>query len=357
MLSRTNIISIIAGTALFFGAATPSPADAPIPERYAATFSIVAYDPDTGEWGVAVASRVLAAGYDVSWAKAGVGAIATQAMVNIGYGTDGLVLLEEGLSAEETLEKLLAEDEGREDRQVAIIDADGNVVAFTGTSTLDWSGHKIGEHYSVQGNILVGEEVLTAMAEAYEGTDGPLARRLVNALIAGDEAGGDSRGKQSSGILVVREKGGYQGKFDRMVDIRVDDHEEPVRELARIYDLWEPTYVVARYFDSGGAKEMEYALGIMERIVEEKPDDAEAHNSLAWELASRKLYPERALEIALRANELAPEDANIMDTLAEAHYAAGDYASAIVWEEKALSFDPDNQFFIEQLEKFREAGE
>ncbi|MCP4229961.1 MAG: DUF1028 domain-containing protein [bacterium] len=357
MTSRTIIRLVIAGAVLLGCTAAASPDGTTDSERYAATFSIVAYDPETEEWGIAVASRVLAAGYDVSWAKAGVGAIATQAMVNIGYGTDGLILLEEGLSAEETLTKLLAEDEGREKRQVAIIDAAGNVIAFTGDSTLDWSGHKTGEYYSVQGNILVGEEVLTEMAKAYEESEGPLARRLVNALIAGDEAGGDSRGKQSSGILVVRDKGGYQGKFDRLVDIRVDDHDEPVWELARIYDLWEPTYVVARYFDSGGEKEMEYALGTMERMLAEKPDDPEAHNALAWEMASRKLYPERALEIAIRANELAPDDPNIMDTLAEAYWAAGDYTSAVDWEKKALEMDPDNDFFNEQLKKFEEAGE
>lgn len=317
-----------------------------------ATFSIVAYDPGTEEWGVAVASRVLAVGYIVPWAEAGVGAVATQALADVDYGVEGLKLLEAGYSAEEVLQTLLEKDEGRDERQVAIVDGEGNVFAFTGESTLEWSGHIMGEYFSVQGNILVGEEVLEEMAKAFQDSSGPLGRRLIEALKAGDDAGGDSRGKQSAAILVVKEGGGYQGKFDRLVNIRVDDHSEPVRELERIYHLWEYNFMVERYLDSGLAGDHENVLMLVERILQEKVDDAEVHNALAWALATREVFPEEALEIAKRAHSLAPDDPNIMDTLAEAYYASGDYRSAIVWEEKALEMDPDNEFFKEQLEKF-----
>ncbi len=161
----------------------------------AGTFSIVAYDADAGEWGVAVASKVLAVGYIVPWAKAGVGAVATQSYANLDYGVEGLELLAQGLSAQEVLERLREKDAEAGRRQVAIVDAAGNVAVFTGEDTLAWSGHVAGDGYSVQGNILVGEEVLTEMERAYVSAEGPLARRLLAALKAGDAAGGDKRGK------------------------------------------------------------------------------------------------------------------------------------------------------------------
>jgi len=322
-----------------------------------ATFSIVAYDSEAGEWGVAVASKVLAAGYIVPWAKAGVGAIATQAYADIGYGIEGLDLLEEGLSADEVLARLREADEGRERRQVAIIDAAGNVAVFTGDETLAWSGHRSGPGYSVQGNILTGEEVPTEMERAYLETEGPLARRLIAALKAGEAAGGDSRGKESAAVLVVRDRGGYQGKTDRLVDIRVDDAPEPVAELERVYGLWENQFLVARYLEFGGERDVAYALPIIDRVLAGNPENPDYFNNFAWYLAATKRAPAKALELALRAYELAPEDANIMDTVAETYYAAGDYEQAIAWEKKALALDPDNEFFAEQLKKFEAARE
>jgi uncharacterized Ntn-hydrolase superfamily protein len=320
-----------------------------------ATFSIVAYDAETGEWGVAVASKVLAVGYIVPWARAGVGAVATQAMVNVSFGPDGVALLEEDYSAEDAVEELLSADEGRGERQLGIVDGTGIPAAFTGAETLEWSGHIIGDHYTVQGNILTGESVLAEMERAYLETDGPLARRLVEALKAGEAAGGDSRGKESAALLVVKEGGGYQGVDDRLVDIRVDDHAEPVAELARIYDMWEVHFVLPIYLDSDGAKEREYVYRIVERAIGDESDDADLHNAMAWELATRKMYPERTVEIALTATELVPEDANIMDTVAEAYYAAGEYEKAIEWEKKALAIEPNSAFFNEQLKKFEKA--
>lgn len=319
------------------------------------TFSIVAYDPEAGEWGVAVASKVLAVGYIVPWAKANVGAIATQALSNVSYGVEGLELLGEGLTAEEVLQKLIEDDSDSEERQVGIVDGEGNSVAFTGDDTLEWSGHITGENYAIQGNILTGEDVLAEMERAYLETEGPLARRLIEALKAGEMAGGDSRGKQSSAILVVKEKGGYQSAFDRLVDIRVDDDEDPITELERIYELWEYRFVLERYLDSEWEVDKEYALSIIERVLEEVVEDADTHNNIAWALATRKLHPEKAIEIALKAHQLSPDDPNIMDTVAESYYADGEYEKAIEWEKRALELDPENDFFKEQLEKFKDA--
>jgi uncharacterized Ntn-hydrolase superfamily protein len=198
------------------------------------TFSIVAYDPNRKEWGVAVASKYLAVGSVVPWAKAGVGAVATQSFVNATYGSKGLELLAQGKTATEAIKVLTEADTGRELRQVGMVDSLGNAATYTGKNCVDWAGGKSGKHYTCQGNLLTGADVVTAMAKTYEESKGPLAWRLFAALEAGEKAGGDTRGKQSAAILVVRDKGGPNGYGDRAVDLRVDDHEEPVRELARI---------------------------------------------------------------------------------------------------------------------------
>ncbi len=205
------------------------------------TFSIVGYDPDTKDLGVAVASKFIAVGAFVPWAKARVGAIATQAYANISYGPRGLELLAKGYSARKVLSILIDDDPLREMRQVGIVDANGEAAAFTGRECFPYAGHIVGNGYSVQGNILTGPEVLEAMAKAFEGTRGELVDRLLAALEAGDRAGGDRRGKQSAAIIVVREGGGYGGYTDKYVDIRVDDHPEPVQELKRIFRIWELT--------------------------------------------------------------------------------------------------------------------
>ena len=207
------------------------------PDQIVATFSIVAFDPETDSLGVAVQSKFLAVGSVVPWARAGVGAVATQAMANYDYGPRGLDLMSKGNSAEQTVEALTSADEDREHRQVGVVDARGRASTFTGSECFDWAGGVTGEHYAAQGNILVGKETVEAMASSYEETDGDLATRLLEALDAGQGAGGDSRGKQSAALLVVREGGGYGGDNDRVVDLRVDDHPEPIRELIRIRDL------------------------------------------------------------------------------------------------------------------------
>jgi len=199
------------------------------------TFSIVAYDPVAKEWGCGVASKVIAVGSIVPWAKTGVGAVATQAQSNRDFGPDGLSLLAKSMSAHEVLAKLKESDPNIEVRQVGVIDAKGSAVAFTGAKCISWAGHKVGKNYACQGNLLAGEAVINEMAKAFEEAKGTLPWKLMAALEAGDKAGGDKRGKQSAAILVVGDKtGGRGGVADRYIDLRVDEHTEPVSELARI---------------------------------------------------------------------------------------------------------------------------
>jgi len=201
------------------------------------TFSIVAYDADAGEWGVATQSKFLAVGAVVPWAQAGAGAVATQSYANTSFGPKGLSLMAAGFGAQETLERLLAEDAGREHRQVGLVDAQGNAATFTGRECYAWAGGLTGKGYAAQGNILIGEATVTAIAATFEKTRGELADRLVEALAAGQAAGGDSRGQQSAAVLVVREKGGYAGFNDRYLDLRVDDHARPIDRLQEILEL------------------------------------------------------------------------------------------------------------------------
>jgi uncharacterized Ntn-hydrolase superfamily protein len=205
--------------------------------RVVATFSIVASDPDTEALGVAVQSKFLAVGAVVPWARAGVGAVATQALANYNYGPRGLELMGRGATARETVEALISSDDEREHRQLGVVDAAGRAATFTGGECFEWAGGITGEHYAAQGNILVGRETVEALARTFEDTRGELAGRLLAALDAGQRAGGDSRGKQSAALLVVREGGGYGGDNDRVVDLRVDDHPEPIRELLRLRGL------------------------------------------------------------------------------------------------------------------------
>lgn len=201
------------------------------------TLSIVGYDPQEKEWGIAVQSKFLGVGAVVPWAKAGVGAVATQSYANTSFGPEGLRLMEEGKSAEEALHAILDKDPGREQRQVGFVDAKGNAATYTGKECYDWAGGVTGPYFAAQGNILVDENTVKAMAESFQKTEGSLAARLLTALQAGQNAGGDSRGQQSAALLVVKDRGGYGGFNDRYIDLRVEDHEEPIKELTRIYQL------------------------------------------------------------------------------------------------------------------------
>jgi uncharacterized Ntn-hydrolase superfamily protein len=209
------------------------------------TYSIVACDLNEGLWGVAVQSKFLAVGSVVPWAEPYVGAVATQAYANPRYGPEGLSLLREGLSAEETVERLTAADDGREHRQLGVVDREGGSASFTGSECHEWAGGRTGAGYAAQGNILVSAETLEGLADTFEATSGhPLAERLLDCLDAAQAAGGDSRGQQSAALLVVQKEGGYAKLSDSVVDLRVDDHERPLGELRRLYGLHQEIYGV-----------------------------------------------------------------------------------------------------------------
>jgi len=207
-----------------------------------ATFSMVARDPATGELGVAVQSRVRGVGSIVPWARAGVGAVATQSYANTAYGPEGLRKLGEGKSAEEVVAGLTGADSEKAVRQLAVLGVGGKPAVFTGSGCLAWAGAKVGEHYAVQGNILAGEAVVEGMAKAFEEGSGTLAERMLAALEAGQKAGGDRRGMQSAALLVVGVGWGYGGQNDRYMDLRVEDHAEPIAELRRLHDLHRKTF-------------------------------------------------------------------------------------------------------------------
>jgi uncharacterized Ntn-hydrolase superfamily protein len=202
------------------------------------TYSIVGCDLQAREWGVAVQSKFLAVGAAVPFAAAEVGAIATQALANVAYGRDGLALLREGQSATDVVAELTRADDGRDDRQLGIVDARGRSATFTGSACIEWAGGLTGDCFAAQGNILVSESTVYALAETFLAAAGsPLAERLLACLGAAQEAGGDRRGQQSAALLVVREGGGYGGRSDRLCDLRVDEHRAPIAELERIYAM------------------------------------------------------------------------------------------------------------------------
>jgi len=284
------------------------------PLQPTSTFSIVAFDPKTGDLGVAVASKFLAVGSVVPYAKAGVGAIATQSFANTTFGPKGLELLRKGLTPSQVLKQLLASDKDREFRQVGIVDAKGRAAAFTGKKCLPWAGHIVGKGFAVQGNILAGEQVVKAMAKAFQETQGELAERLMAALEAGEQAGGDARGKQSAAILVVRKGAGYGGFDDRYIDLRVDDHPEPVKELRRILNIklaWSQVSEASKWRQKGNIKK---AAEILKAAVQRYPDQAVLHYDLACYLAllgereDALKALERALQLDAGLKELAKKD-------------------------------------------------
>jgi uncharacterized Ntn-hydrolase superfamily protein len=246
------------------------------------TFSIVAHDPQEDSWGVAVASKFLAVGAIVPYAKAGIGAIATQSNPNLSYGEQGLRMMAEGSSASETLAELVERDQEQEDRQVGIVDAAGEVATFTGKDCSDWAGGYTGDRYAVQGNLLTDEHTLEAMVDAFENGTGELGDRLYTALLAGEREGGDRRGKQSACLIVVKPRGSYGGFTDRYIDLRVDNHPEPVVELGdllRLHHLFlgrsKPSEKIR--IDSAMVKELQILLtrlGYYDRQINGKWDSA-----------------------------------------------------------------------------------
>jgi uncharacterized Ntn-hydrolase superfamily protein len=250
------------------------------------TFSIVAADVAAGDWGVAVASKFPAVGSVVPWAKAGVGAVATQSWANTAFGPDGLALMESGVAAKQALERLLMGDHGREDRQVGLVDARGRAATFTGTKCMEWAGGIGGEHFVCQGNILTGPEVVESMADSFRRAEGDLVDRLVSALVAGDATGGDRRGRQSAALLVMREGGGYEGRNDRYVDIRVDDHPQAVSELTRVFAVYDREILVRN--DPLLPAEPELVTEIQRRLIA-RGDYAGAENGVLDQLTRQAI--------------------------------------------------------------------
>lgn len=271
-----------------------------------ATFSIVARDPAAGEIGVAVASRFFAVGHVVPWAKAGVGAVATQSFVNTSFGWRGLELLEMGLTPDEIVNVLTRSDKNHEQRQFGIVSADGKSATFTGEECLAWAGGRNGPNYAIQGNILAGEAVVTAMENAFLKTKGTLAERLYAALLAGEKNGGDSRGKQSAALLVVKKNAGYGGYTDRAIDIRVDDHAEPFKELGRLLEYAQMNYSWNQGWTLFTQKKFTAALPHMERTAEMAPANAEVFYDLCV-IRLAASHEEKALQALKKALQLNPK--------------------------------------------------
>ncbi|MEM3566796.1 MAG: DUF1028 domain-containing protein [Candidatus Bathyarchaeia archaeon] len=268
------------------------------------TYSIVAYDFETCELGVAVQSRYFSVGSVVPWAEAGVGAIATQSFVNVSYGPKGLALLKEGFTAEEVVKRLIGEDEGRDYRQLGVVDAKGNATAYTGAKCLEWAGSKTGKGYSVQGNILASGEVVRAMAQAYESTKGNLAERLVAALEAGERAGGDARGRQSSALVVVKKDCGRGGYGDRLIDLRVEDHQDPVGELKRLLSLHRAYYLIDEAESKFTQGKLEEAVSHIKGALKINPgcDDAYLDLGLIYLKANKTKEAAEAFRKAIEIN-------------------------------------------------------
>ena len=345
-----------AALAVALGLASSQPAGA--------TFSIAAYDSATQELGVAVQSRAFSVGSGVPWAEAGVGAIATQASTNESYGPLGLALLRGGKDPDAVLRSILEPDSGRAQRQVGIVDARGRSAAHTGTGCSPWAGHRLGPGYSIQGNILAGEGVVTAMERAFLDTKGELSARLIAALEAGQAAGGDKRGMQSAAILVVRPSEEYPEYRTRYVNLRVEDHKDPIKELRRVFallegqDLAEAHLRYAAAYEKAGRNDaatrerarVGEALG---RALSRDEKDASTLNGLAWVCATNDVYLKEALTAAQRAVALEPKNSGILDTLAEVYFRMGDAGKAVETETRALTIEPSDAYLKGQLARFQ----
>jgi uncharacterized Ntn-hydrolase superfamily protein len=288
------------------------------------TFSICGLDPETGEVGVAVQSKYFAVGAVVSWARAGVGAVATQAAGIAGYGPLLLDELAAGAAPDEAIRRVLADDDGRETRQLGVVAADGRSASFTGSQCNEWAGHETGDGVAVQGNILAGESVVADMTAAFGAGTGTLAERLVAALEAGQAAGGDVRGQQSAAVYVERAGAGADtGKLiDRVVDLRVDDHERPITELRRLLEIHLRWAYLERAFGHRSSGRLEEAVRELEAGLDRYPDDATilydlaCYESLAGRLDDALVHVRRALELDASLRPLADGDGDL-DALRE----------------------------------------
>jgi len=271
-----------------------------------ATFSIVARDPQTGEMGVAVASRFFSVGSVVPWARAKAGAVATQANANTAYGPRGLELLERGANAKQTLDILLENDPDPSARQVGIVAADGSSISYTGPKCNAWAGGRSGPNYAVQGNILAGEQVVAALEKTFLETKGTLAHRMFAALSAGDAAGGDSRGRQSAAMIIVKEGAGYNGASDRAIDIRVDDNPDPFHELGRLLDYAEMNYAWNEGWTAFTHKRFADAYTAQQHAVALAPENPEVLYDMAV-ISLAAGHREESLQVLQKALTLIPK--------------------------------------------------
>ncbi len=330
------------------------------------TISIIARDSATGDIGIVVRSGILAAGSIVPWAKAGVGGVATQGAANTQWGEGALGLLAQGFHARETLDSLVHLDPGSAYRQGAILDAAGNAAAYTGPRCEQYAGQYSGTSFSVIGNLLTDESVITVVARTFEASHGDLADRLLAAMDAGERRSGEKGPHRSAAILVVRKEGGYGGLNDRFIDLRVDDDSLPLVALRRLYGIWAQEYLFEarlRSVDalrrdrnfSGAEQEMQRLVGSMNAVLRDHPDDPDVLSQVARTLATNNLDLERALELAKRAIKLAPGKLTHLDTLAECHLALGHFDEAIAIESELVTRDPSNDTFWKQLQKCKDA--
>lgn len=291
-----------------------------------ATFSIVGRDPATGELGVAVASRFFAVGAVVPWAKADIGAVATQSYANTSFGWNGLDLLSKGMTPEEALKELLSKDDNPETRQVGIVAADGKSVTYSGSKCNAWAGGRNGANYAIQGNILTGEDVVTSMEKVFLNTKGTLADRLYAALCAGDKAGGDSRGKQSAALIIVKKDAGYGGYNDRAIDIRVDDNPDPFKELGRLLNYAQMNYSWNTAWTLFTQKKFTEALPPMEHAVTLSPENPELlYDAAVINLSAGKKdvslqMLEKALKLNPKLKKQAANDNDLADLKDDAKY-------------------------------------
>lgn len=347
--------------ALALIAAFPPASRAADPEG---TFSIVAYDSVTQELGVAVQSKYFSVGTTVPWARAGVGAVATQANVNPSLGPEALSLLATGMPAPDVMRALAAADSGWNNRQFGIVDARGRSATWTGKGCLEWAGGESGPGFACQGNILAGPAVVAGMAKAFRETQGELGERLVAALEAAQAAGGDKRGMQSAAMIITRPSQTNPEWRERYVDLRVEDARNPIQELRRVWQIDQGFHLAnahlqyATQYEAAGQTDLarmerERVGETMKRALGRGERDASILNGLAWACATNDIFLADALRAAQRASDVEPRNVDILDTLAETYFRMGNATKAIEVESRAATLDPKSQYLKDQLTRFR----
>ena len=328
------------------------------------TFSIVARDSVTGEVGVAVESKYFSVGRTVPWVDAAVGAVATQANVNASYGPKGLAMIRSGMTPAEILRAFAASDSNWDSRQLGIVDAHGRLATWTGPKCNTWAGGETGRDFVCQGNILAGPAVVANMAKAFRESKGELAERMISALEAAQAAGGDKRGQQSATLIVGRPSHRHPEYNWRYVDLHVEDHGTPIRELRRLWQIHQGFHGAGAHMDFAAEYEAagkpELARMERERVHEtlvralaRGERDASLLNGLAWSCAIHDVQLPDALRAAERAAMLEPKSTDILDTLAEVYYRIGNVAKAVEVETRAAAIDPVNPYLKDQIARFK----